>query len=62
VAYYLVVLESGSSTDNGGRPLLRALIATLLWSPTTESRQFSLRHGLPEAMSEVGAPHTIGLG
>jgi hypothetical protein len=59
--YYLVVLRGRFLHRQWGPGAPPRAIATLLWSQTTEARQFSLRHDLPEAMSDLAAPHTISL-
>ena len=60
--FYLVVLRGQFVTWRRPSPDMPPYkVATLIWSPTEQRREFGLRNDLPEAMSRLGAPYTISL-
>jgi len=59
--FYLVVPRGRFVRRGWGPGAEPRAIATVLWSPTEYGPQLSLRHDLPVAMSQLGAPHVISL-
>jgi hypothetical protein len=59
--FYLVVLRGpfAANLRFPGSPPRQ--IATLIWSPTEDRREFGFRNDLPAAMSRLGTAHTISL-
>lgn len=59
--FYLVVLHGRFVARHWVPGSPARSIATLLWSPTEERREFGLRNDLPATLSDLGAPQTIRL-
>ena len=58
--FYLVVLRGQFVPRHRPSGPPRS-IATLVWSPTQDRREYGLRNDLPAAMSRLGTAHTIVL-